>query len=466
MQSGLVDANITNINNSTWTAGYSYKKDGNIEEKTVNSQPTDYEYDTTQGGSKFDSDIMTKAGNDDLTWNSNGQLAQTPAISFNYNWDGKLRKVYDANDDLIVSYKYDGLGNRICKNSAAGGNHRYILDLTGSGPKVLLVLDVGNNNAILKRYVHTDSEVLMQQDGSTALRYYYLHDRLGSVRLVIDDTGSVVNSYTYDPWGKAFESETQETVSNDYRFAGYFWDDEPRIYYCINRYYDPELMRFTARDPVKGKQEEPLMRHPYLYCINDSINRTDPKGRFGFMIGGELSFTGSEAADFVGDAMRAVTAFGFDNSPFDKALRVSMGILADQAYIMQAASNLFDKLDSGFSGSAATVFGYGNGKFYGGSCFSVAAGPAYNSSFTLGAVYAFSYNANKLDDWAGNYTEYGASCSWYGRGPGVFTYPGIGATFCRDMESGISVIGIGLEAGIEEGLEAHVFRGHSWVAEW
>jgi RHS repeat-associated protein len=118
----------------------------------------------------------------------------------------------------------------------------------------------------------------MQYDNSTSERYYYLHDRLGSVRLMIGEDGEVVNCYTYDPWGKTIGSETRETISNDYRFAGYFWDDEIRMYYCINRYYDPELMRFIGKDIVGGKYEEPLGLHRYLYCINDPLNKIDPLG--------------------------------------------------------------------------------------------------------------------------------------------------------------------------------------------
>jgi hypothetical protein len=38
-------------------------------------------------------------------------------------------------------------------------------------------------------------------------------------------------------------------------------------------------MRFTSRDPVKGKQKEPLTLHKYLYCLNDPINRVDLSGK-------------------------------------------------------------------------------------------------------------------------------------------------------------------------------------------
>jgi hypothetical protein len=43
--------------------------------------------------------------------------------------------------------------------------------------------------------------------------------------------------------------------------------------------YDPQLMRFTARDPVNGRFKEPLTLHKYLYCLNDPINYTDPTGK-------------------------------------------------------------------------------------------------------------------------------------------------------------------------------------------
>jgi hypothetical protein len=43
--------------------------------------------------------------------------------------------------------------------------------------------------------------------------------------------------------------------------------------------YDPQLMRFTARDPIFGKNKEPLSLHKYLYCQNEPVNRRDPSGR-------------------------------------------------------------------------------------------------------------------------------------------------------------------------------------------
>ena len=53
--------------------------------------------------------------------------------------------------------------------------------------------------------------------------------------------------------------------------------------------YDPELMRFTTRDPVKGKFNDPITLHPYLYCINDPLNEIDPSGELFWQVFGALS---------------------------------------------------------------------------------------------------------------------------------------------------------------------------------
>ncbi|MFC1783580.1 RHS repeat-associated core domain-containing protein [Planctomycetota bacterium] len=67
-------------------------------------------------------------------------------------------------------------------------------------------------------------------------------------------------------------------MENPFRFAGYWWDDEIKQYYCRARQYDPQLQRFTSIDPVRGKFQEPMTLHQYLYCLNNPVNRWDPDG--------------------------------------------------------------------------------------------------------------------------------------------------------------------------------------------
>jgi RHS repeat-associated protein len=199
------------------------------------------------------------------------------------------------------------------------------VDAAGEVPAVLLVLDANNNNAILKTYINANSQTLAQHDGDhAASRYFYLHDRLGSVRMVFDANGAVVNYYTYDPWGLPVVGEaSSETISNLYRFAGYAYDSENRMYYCVNRMYDPVLGRFTSRDPVDGKFEEPMTLHKYLYCTNDPINFVDPQGlweiethrsfgRFGYGPGKKVMISGGSS-----DPTDAPRFFEYGPAPFD-----------------------------------------------------------------------------------------------------------------------------------------------------
>jgi RHS repeat-associated protein len=110
-----------------------------------------------------------------------------------------------------------------------------------------------------------------------APRYFYLHDRLGSVRQIVNSSAAVENCYYYTPWGGTTGSETDENVSNWFGWAGYLGDEEISSYYCNARQFNSA--RFTTRDPISGSFSEPMTLHAYLYCLNDPINRTDPTGQ-------------------------------------------------------------------------------------------------------------------------------------------------------------------------------------------
>ena len=85
--------------------------------------------------------------------------------------------------------------------------------------------------------------------------------------------------YTYQPFGESFASEQVETITNDFKFTGQYYDSETGQYYLRARQYIPPIYRFSSHDPVTGKGLEPLTLHKYLYCVNDPVNKWDPTGR-------------------------------------------------------------------------------------------------------------------------------------------------------------------------------------------
>ena len=120
--------------------------------------------------------------------------------------------------------------------------------------------------------------------------YYYIYNAHGDVVGLVNDTGTVVNTYEYTPWGE-IHNET-ETVDNPIKYAGEYYDDELGMYYLRARYYDPQIKRFTSYDIEEGEILNPLDMNRYAYCRNNPIKYVDPTGEAvviaGIAITGEL----------------------------------------------------------------------------------------------------------------------------------------------------------------------------------
>lgn len=264
---------------------YDYDTTGNLTHYMFNNYSPDQEHHSYFS---YTGDLRTGGSGGAVGWyDLNGR--QTSLLDddphyypLEYDWDGNLRYGMFMNPSMGMEAKYDPEGVRIYKHriwNAGSYWHKYIVDTTDNLPEILLVLDANDNNTILKTYVHANDQVIAQHDGDVnSPRYFYLHDRLGSVRQIIDANGAVANCYYYTPWGGITGSESDETVSNWYGWAGYVIDEEIDSYYCNARQYN--AARFMTRDPVRGSFREPMTLHSYLYCLNDPINKVDPSGEF------------------------------------------------------------------------------------------------------------------------------------------------------------------------------------------
>jgi RHS repeat-associated protein len=285
--SELTDSSITNIGGGNWNGSYVYAKNGDMMRRTITGlSQTNFTYSgnlmkAASGGESFS-----------LDYDLNGNMKTLPVSDTNqlvYNWDGKLRYAQKGSNTMTV--RYDPAGNRIYKNSSITGQRKYIVDIVGDLPVILMELNTSGN--ILKTYIYGNSQILSQHDGSfSSPRYFYLHDRLGSVRTIINQSGSVANYYTYNPFGEILESG--ESITNPWRFTGQYYDSEINQYYLRARNYHPHIYRFTSRDIVDGQFDNPLSLHKYLYCQNEPINRIDPWGLW------TIQLTGTGWASFPG----------------------------------------------------------------------------------------------------------------------------------------------------------------------
>ncbi len=272
MRSQLTDANISNISDGNWVAEYVFNDNGDMASRTIQSASGTFTYDGHQLTGSTGDESFT------LDYDENGNMTENAsAKDLEYNWDNKLRCAKDGGNTLLA-LRYDPAGNRIYKETNNGSTQRkYIVDIVGDLPTVLLEIDDSNDD-IKKTYIYANSQIIAQHNGSySSPRFFYLHDRLGSARQVINTDAAVVMMFTFSPFGETIESGG--TLINPFKFSGQFFDDEIGQYHLRARQYDPYISRFTSRDPVLGKFEEPLTLHRYLYCGNDPLNWIDPFGK-------------------------------------------------------------------------------------------------------------------------------------------------------------------------------------------
>lgn len=84
--------------------------------------------------------------------------------------------------------------------------------------------------------------------------YYYVHNLQGDVIALTDASGNIAVECEYDPWGKMtyFGGPSMSGIglANPFRYRGYYYDIETRLYYISSRYYDPEFGRWINADGV------------------------------------------------------------------------------------------------------------------------------------------------------------------------------------------------------------------------
>jgi RHS repeat-associated protein len=188
----------------------------------------------------------TQVGSKKYTYDKAGNLiSQTDASGpTNYTYDALGELVSVVSPTGTWTYQYDALGNRIAERQN-GQETQFLIDPTGLGDVVGEYDQSGNLVAHYTQGLGLTSRV----DASGAVAYYNF-DLTGNTTDLTGSTGSVLNSYSYLPFGEILS--VSGTAPNPFTFVGQFgvMNDGSGKYSMRNRWYDPIAGRFTQPDPV------------------------------------------------------------------------------------------------------------------------------------------------------------------------------------------------------------------------
>ena len=198
-----------------------------------------------------------------ITHNANNELEHYGDISFSYDANGNMvgktsasenwtytynvqnRLVRVEEDDLLIAeYGYDPFGRRLWKE--VEGIRTYFL-YSDEG----LVAEYDEDGAEIRSYGYKPDStwgtdpLWLKEDGEY---YWYQNDHLGTPQKLVGSSGTVVWSATYTAFGEA--QVEIETVTNNLRFPGQYYDAETGLHYNWQRYYDPKMGRYTQVDPI------------------------------------------------------------------------------------------------------------------------------------------------------------------------------------------------------------------------
>jgi RHS repeat-associated protein len=137
-----------------------------------------------------------------------------------------------------------------------------------------IAAELDGQNQVVSRFVYALQENVPEYMIKGSATYRIITDYSGSVRLVVDAaTGEVAQRLDYDEFGRVL-NDTRPGFQ-PFGYAGGLYDAQTGLVHLGSRDYDPQVGRFTTRDPEGFGGGANL----YLYVGDDPINRVDPSGR-------------------------------------------------------------------------------------------------------------------------------------------------------------------------------------------
>jgi len=198
-------------------------------------------------------------------------------------------------DATQIDYVVDGANRRIGKevNGALVQGFLY-------GDALNPVAELDGTGAVIARFVYGSRSNVPDYMVKGGVTYRVITDHLGSPRLVVDAaTGAIAQRMDYDAWGNVVADSNPGF--QPFGFAGGLYDRDTRLVRFGARDYDPEVGRWTAKDPIRFDGGDANL---YGYVVGNPVNAIDPWGLRAYSACETIAFLQAARSETILEALR------------------------------------------------------------------------------------------------------------------------------------------------------------------
>ena len=222
-----------------------------------------------------------------------GSLLYDGSFDFKDGADADVEYFYDANGALvkdlnkgISNIEYDILGNLKCITFSNGFKTKYIYDAAGNKLRTTHESVVANTTDYIGNFVLEDGKLSKYlfdggycsfDNNQNPTFHYYEKDHLASVRMVVNENGTIEQVNHYYPFGGVYGDLSYNAELQRNKYVGKEFDH----IHGLDLYDHGARMYDAARivwDRVDGLSEKSYRLCPYLYCQNNPVRFVDKDG--------------------------------------------------------------------------------------------------------------------------------------------------------------------------------------------
>ncbi|EHR40182.1 Integrins alpha chain [Alishewanella jeotgali KCTC 22429] len=204
-----------------------------------------------------------------------------------YGAIGKPSRIRSYNTDVANNsspgdsfYTYDGSRNLVKRHVTEQGSTKIFYQHGG----VELIIEGSE-----RRFRRTFANAIVERSGNSITTSYVYTDHLGSVDVITNAAGQLLEKLSFDAFGKRRQVYTAAHVpvalslasilnKTSRGFTGHLQVDHASIVHMGGRIYDSHIGRFLQADPFVQSPSNSQNFNRYSYVLNNPLSYTDPSG--------------------------------------------------------------------------------------------------------------------------------------------------------------------------------------------